>query len=135
MTRHAVPRGRRSARRGLLRAGLALTVAGIGLGAGGAATAAGAAPMAEGGLATLGKLDPRTAAQGTNVALHTLGAVKDVKLDPLAGTGVDPLSNTVGTQVADFKPVSTGQVTGPLTGGGSLRTHPVTDQAAALLPG
>ncbi|OAH13907.1 hypothetical protein [Streptomyces jeddahensis] len=134
MARHAVPQ-RRSAQRGLLRAGLALTVAGIGLGASGAATAT-AAPMPKGGLTTLGKLDPRAAAQGTNVALHqALGAVKDAKLDPLAGTGVDPLSNSVGTQIADFKPVSTRQVTGSLADGGSLRTLPVAGKAAALLPG
>ncbi|MGW1028891.1 hypothetical protein ACWD4J_35305 [Streptomyces sp. NPDC002577] len=133
MARHAVPQ-RRSAQRGLLRAGLALTVAGIGLGAGGAATAS-AAPL-PGGLGTLGKLDPQAAAQGTNVALHhALGAVKNGKVDPLADAGVDPLSNSVGTQIADFKPVSTRQVTGPLTGGGSLGTLPVADRAAGLLPG
>ncbi|MER5179435.1 hypothetical protein ABT009_13880 [Streptomyces sp. NPDC002896] len=133
MARHAVPQ-RRSAQRGLLRAGLALTVAGVGLGAGGAATAA-AAPL-PGGLSALGKLDPQAAAQGTNVALHqAMGAVKNAKLDPLAGTGVDPLSNSVGTQIADFKPVSTRQVTGPLTDGGSLRTLPVAGKAAGLLPG
>jgi D-arabinose 1-dehydrogenase-like Zn-dependent alcohol dehydrogenase len=119
-----------------MRAGLAVTVAGIGLGAGGAATAS-AAPMPQGGgPVTLGTIDPQAAAQGTNVALHhTLAAVKDAKLDPLAGTGVDPLDNTVGTQIADFKPVSTKSVTGPLTQGGSLRTLPVAGNAAALLPG
>ncbi|MBA4861269.1 hypothetical protein H1V43_07690 [Streptomyces sp. PSKA54] len=134
MARHAVPR-HGSAKRGLMRAGLAVTVAGIGLGAGGAATAS-AAPMPQGGPVTLGRINPQAAAQGTNVALHqALAAVKDAKLNPLAGTGVDPLDNTVGTQIADFKPVSTKSVTGPLTQGGSLRTLPVAGKAAALLPG
>ncbi len=134
MARHAVPR-RRAAQRGLLRSGLALTVAGIGLGAGGAATAT-AVSLPGGGAATLGELDPRAAAQGAGVGLHhALAPAKDAKLDPLAGTGVDPLSNTVGTQVADFKPVSTKSVTGPLTQGGSLRTLPVIGKVASLLPG
>ncbi|GCB93239.1 hypothetical protein SALB_06020 [Streptomyces noursei] len=64
-----------------------------------------------------------------------LGPVKDLKLDPMANTGVDPLANGLGTQVADFKPVSTTQVTDPVTKGGSLRDLPVTGTAMRLLPG
>ncbi|MBM9504620.1 hypothetical protein [Actinacidiphila acididurans] len=64
-----------------------------------------------------------------------VGPVKHLTLDPLSGTGTDPLDNAVGTQVADFRPVSTAGVTAPLTGGGSLSTLPVAGPLTALLPG
>ncbi|MEV6472396.1 hypothetical protein AB0M77_09185, partial [Streptomyces sp. NPDC051657] len=34
-------------------------------------------------------------------------SLADLQLHPLANTGVDPLDNAVGTQVADFKPLTT----------------------------
>ncbi|WP_157862347.1 hypothetical protein [Wenjunlia vitaminophila] len=49
-----------------------------------------------------------------------LAPVGGLKPNPLAGTGVDPLSNSVGTRVGDLPPVSTRLVTDPLTQGGSL---------------
>lgn len=62
--------------------------------------------------------------------------VRRMPLDPLANTGVDPLDNGVGSQVADFEPASTTAVTGPVARGGSLSTLPVTGRASsALLPG
>ncbi|UNO40233.1 hypothetical protein [Streptomyces sp. MST-110588] len=60
--------------------------------------------------------------------------VKDFHLDPLAGTGTDPLNNTLGTQIADFKPLTTAIVTKPVTDGGALRDLPVTGMALDLLP-
>ncbi|NEB81605.1 hypothetical protein G3I40_41305, partial [Streptomyces sp. SID14478] len=66
---------------------------------------------------------------------YGLGPAKDLKLNPLAGTGVDPLDNAVGTQVSDFKPVSTAAVTGPLASGSSLSELPVVGTATDLLPG
>ncbi|MFR9676170.1 hypothetical protein [Streptomyces sp. TR06-5] len=64
-----------------------------------------------------------------------LGPVSDLQLDPLAGTGSDPLANGVGTQVADFEPVGTQAVTGPLASGASLSELPVVGEATGLLPG
>ena len=64
-----------------------------------------------------------------------LAPVKRLQLDPLANTGVDPLNNAVGTQIADFKPVSTAMVTDPVAKGGALQDLPLVGQATALLPG
>ncbi|UED84780.1 hypothetical protein [Streptomyces profundus] len=62
----------------------------------------------------------------TDVTQQSLGSALDPALDlqlyPLANTGTDPLDNTVGTQVADFKPVGTDLVTGPISEGASART-------------
>ncbi|MFD4988327.1 hypothetical protein [Streptomyces sp. NPDC058374] len=137
MARHAAT-PRPTAPRALLRAGLALGALGAALTAG-----AGAAQAAEGqpGASTGEALSTATGAVGiTTGALdssttHSLGPVKELPLNPLAGTGTDPLDNTLGTQVADFQPVSTGLVTGPLSDGGSLDDLPLVGQAAGLLPG
>ncbi|MFD0512854.1 hypothetical protein ACFQ0Q_25665 [Streptomyces aureus] len=64
-----------------------------------------------------------------------LAPVKHLKLNPLSGTGVDPLDNAVGTQVADFKPVSTAAATGPVAKGGALADLPLVGPAGSLLPG
>ena len=56
---------------------------------------------------------------------HGLGPLTRLQLDPLAKTGVDPLANGIGTQVADFKPVGTDLVTGHLTEGGAVADLPV----------
>lgn len=64
-----------------------------------------------------------------------LAPVTHLRLDPLAGTGVDPLDNAVGTQIADFKPVSTAALTDPVTSGGALKDLPVVGQVAGLLHG
>ncbi|MFG2499761.1 hypothetical protein ACGFSB_16300 [Streptomyces sp. NPDC048441] len=134
MARHATATKHLS--RALLRAGLTVTVAGAALGVGGAATAS-AAPAADSSAAD------QLPAAGAGVlravqeaAGGGLAPVKGLKLNPLAGTGVDPLDNAVGTRIADFKPVSTAAVTAPLTqGGGSLSDLPVVGQAVGLLPG
>jgi hypothetical protein len=48
---------------------------------------------------------------------------------------VDPLDNAVGTQVADFKPVSTAMATDNITKGQALEDLPVAGPvAASLLP-
>jgi hypothetical protein len=61
--------------------------------------------------------------------------VRDLTLDPMANTGVDPLDNGLGTQVADFKPVATTAVTDQVTRGGSLGTLPVVGPATGLFTG
>lgn len=138
MARHSAPPTRR---RALLRAGLTFTAAGAVIGLGGAAAqAAPAAPVPASGpdseLAEAGA----AATAGLSGALgHSLaggvGPVKNLQLNPLAKTGVDPLDNAVGTQVADFKPLSTAVVTESITQGGGLKDLPVVGPATRLLPG
>jgi hypothetical protein len=65
---------------------------------------------------------------------YAVAPVRDLRLDPLANTTVDPLTNAVGSQVADFKPFSTAAVTAPITNGGSLGTLPLVGQLTGLLP-
>jgi hypothetical protein len=129
MARHAASNNQR---RALLRVGLTVAAAGAAIGAGGAA--AQAAPMPPVG--TPQAADDLNVPAGVEHALPgALAPVKRVQLDPLANTGVDPLNNAVGTQIADFKPVSTAMVTDPVTKGGALRDLPLVGQATALLPG
>ncbi|GGV02946.1 hypothetical protein AB0I84_13770 [Streptomyces spectabilis] len=120
--------------RALLRAGLTVSAAGaaLGVGAGGASGAELAPPPVASQAGGLGNLDVQAATAALGPAL---APAKRLKLDPLAGTGVDPLDNAVGTQVADFQPVSTGMATGPLTQGGALGDLPVTGAVSGLLPG
>jgi hypothetical protein len=140
MARHAAPT---RPSRSLLRAGLTAAAAGAALGlAGGAAQAAepAAAPPKSSDDTALDQAGA-AATEGLTGALgHSLagstGVVKSLKLNPLAGTGVDPLDNAVGTQVADFKPLSTARLTDPVThGGGALQDLPLVGAATGLLPG
>lgn len=71
----------------------------------------------------------------SHAAPSALAPAKNLQLNPLAKTGVDPLDNSAGTQVADFQPVGTDTVTGPLAAGDSLSELPVVGQATGLLPG
>ncbi|MFE9724671.1 hypothetical protein ACFYQ5_14060 [Streptomyces sp. NPDC005794] len=138
MARHALSKPRK---RALLRAGLTLTALGAALGAGGAAAQAAPLPVppATGADSTLGAVGDAAAPALTSALGYGLvGAVKpatDLQLDPLAGTGVDPLDNAVGTQVADFKPVTTALVTDPLTSGAALGDLPVAGEATGLVTG
>jgi hypothetical protein len=131
--RHAKP----SSSRALLRAVFGVAVAGAALG-GTAATASAATP-------DLGTAVPDLSAQNTEAALggateglraattYGLGSVTNLQLDPLAGTGTDPLDNGVGTQIADFKPIGTTDLTGPITSGASLSELPVAGDVVGSL--
>ncbi|WLQ41069.1 hypothetical protein P8A22_14360 [Streptomyces laculatispora] len=136
MARHAHSKSRR---RALLRAGLTVTAVGAALGAGGAAAQAAPLPVAPATGADSGLGEAADAAGGavTGALGHSLDSgiapVTHLRLDPLAGTGTDPLDNAVGTQIADFKPVSTAAVTGPVTSGGALKDLPVAGQITGLL--
>ena len=136
MARHAAPR---PPRRALLQAGLTVTAVGAALSAGaGAAQAAPASPLPVVGQTVdeVGAVPAQALSQAvTHSAAGGLGPVKNMRIDPLAGTEADPLNNTVGTQVGDFKPVSTGAVTDPLAGGGALKDLPVAAGLADVLPG
>ncbi|MFF3321555.1 hypothetical protein [Streptomyces sp. NPDC002889] len=137
MARHAASNNRR---RALLRAGLTVAAAGAALGSGGAvgavAQAAPALPVAlptgaAGADSVVGDAGPAKAVTGV-VANSVTGAgqLKSMQLHPLANTGVDPLSNGVGTKVADFKPVGTTMVTDHLTHGQALEDLPLVGPVA-----
>ncbi|MEU4879188.1 hypothetical protein ACWFQ6_02395 [Streptomyces althioticus] len=55
---------------------------------------------------------------------QVVGTVADLKPNPLAGTGVDPLDNGVGTQVADFRGLDSREVTGPVAQAESVGSIP-----------
>ncbi|MEU8621741.1 hypothetical protein [Streptomyces sp. NPDC048623] len=130
MASHAAPRSSR--RSALLKAGLTVTAAGAAL------LGAGAAAQAADGLGVPLPLDSLTKTDGA-AALEGVGQgvkpLTQLQIDPLANTGVDPLDNGLGTQVADFKPVGTTMVTDLVTKGGALADLPVAGPLAqGLLP-
>ncbi|MFE0427564.1 hypothetical protein [Streptomyces sp. NPDC058953] len=63
-----------------------------------------------------------------------LAYLKEHQLNPLAQTGVDPLANGVGTQIADFKPIGTDLLTGPLSDGAALQDLPLVGNLVKALP-
>ncbi|APE23535.1 MULTISPECIES: hypothetical protein [Streptomyces] len=132
MARHAEPRNpRRSA---LLKAGLGVTAAGAAMfGAAGAAQAAAPVPLP---VDSLTRTDAAAAGEGAlSGVTHGIGPLTRLQLDPLANTGVDPLDNGLGTQVADFKPVGTNLVTDHVTKGGAAADLPVVGPLSRqLLP-
>ncbi|MCL6734099.1 hypothetical protein [Streptomyces neyagawaensis] len=109
---------------------LAVTTAGVALGAGAgtAAAADGAAPVVD-VLRTrptsLGSVDPQAL---TGTVGPVTGPVAGLKPNPLAGTGVDPLDNGVGTQLADFQAVRSTALTGPVAQAPSIGSIPVVGQ-------
>ncbi|MFG3253000.1 hypothetical protein [Streptomyces sp. NPDC048172] len=129
------------AQRALMRAGLLVTVVGAALGAGGTTAMAADSSAAQGGAdAAQGLADGVTASLeglgGTEHAVAGLtGTLKNHQLDPLAGTGADPLDNGIATQVADFRQVGTDTLTGPITRGDTLGELPVVGKLLGPLPG
>ncbi|MEU9030235.1 hypothetical protein AB0D46_22460 [Streptomyces sp. NPDC048383] len=114
MARHAAP----TPPKRLRAAGLTLSMAGAAL------------AMAAGG-AQAGELSVPAALAGV------ADPITNLKVNPLANTGVDPLDNGVATQVADFPSVGTGMVTGTLTRGpsvGELPTAAVSSLLGPVLP-
>ncbi|MGW2044033.1 hypothetical protein ACWCPF_02455 [Streptomyces sp. NPDC001858] len=122
------------------RALAALATAGVALGAGaGSAVAATGEPVVD-VLRThptsVGQLDPQAGVQGALGSLtYVTGAVSGLKPNPLAGTGVDPLDNGVGTQLADFRPITSQMLTGPVAQAQSIGSIPVLGEATKLLGG
>ncbi|MBK5996450.1 hypothetical protein JHN53_33465 [Streptomyces sp. MBT58] len=139
MARHA----RKPERRALLRAGLTVTALGAALGAGaGSAQAVSLPPVAEIPEQGVTAVQAVTESAGPAVtsALKTslassVAPITNLQLHPLANTGVDPLDNAVGTQIADFQPVTTAVLTDPLTSGGALADLPVVGQVTRLVTG
>lgn len=110
MARHAAPHTS-----ALRTAGLTLSMAGAAL------------AMAAGG-AQAGELSAPAALAGAT------DPVTNLKVNPLANTGVDPLNNGVATKVADFPSVGTGMATGSLTRGPSVGELPTAAASSLLGP-
>ncbi|MEU3978785.1 hypothetical protein AB0F77_01530 [Streptomyces sp. NPDC026672] len=118
MARHASP-SRSTARRALI----ALATAGAALGA---ATATASAATAPSRPAPLGDVDPGAGLSALTTSLrYSVGALQDLKPNPLAGTGVDPLDNGVATQLADFRPLASHTLTAPIAQAESLGSVPM----------
>ncbi|MEU6312909.1 hypothetical protein [Streptomyces sp. NPDC047014] len=111
MARHAGP----PAPNRLRGAGLTLSMAGAAL------------ALAAGG-AQAGELDVPAAVAGVT------DPIANLKVNPLAHTGVDPLDNGVATKVADFPAVGTTAVTGILTQGPSVGELPTAAVSSLLGP-
>ncbi|MEU9174624.1 hypothetical protein AB0D34_43870 [Streptomyces sp. NPDC048420] len=122
------------------RALVALATAGVALGAGAVtASAADAEPVLDvmrTRPTSLGNVDPQAGVQGlVGTVGYVTGPVAGLKPNPLAGTGVDPLDNGVGTQLADFQPLATQALTGPVAQAQSIGSMPVVGPVTGLLHG
>ncbi|MFF8028993.1 hypothetical protein ACFZDJ_49635 [Streptomyces sp. NPDC007896] len=85
---------------------------------------------------SMGNLDPQAGLGAlTGTVGYVTGPVAGLKPNPLAGTGVDPLDNGVGTQLADFKPLTSQALTRPLAQAQSVGSVPVVGQALGVLGG
>jgi hypothetical protein len=119
------------------RALVALATAGVALGAGAATAAADTEPVVDvmrTRPTSLGSIDPQAGLQSlTGTVGYVTGPVAGLKPNPLAGTGVDPLDNGVGTQLADFQPLTSQALTGPVAQAQSIGSLPVVGQVAGLL--
>ncbi|MFI6487412.1 hypothetical protein [Streptomyces sp. NPDC050564] len=83
---------------------------------------------------SMGNIDPQAGlAALTGTVGYVTGPVQGLKPNPLAGTGVDPLDNGVGTQLADFKPLSSQALTRPVAQASSVGSIPLLGQATGLL--
>ncbi|GGQ05099.1 hypothetical protein ACFFKE_20055 [Streptomyces mutabilis] len=133
MARHAYPRTPHAQR-----ALIALATAGAALAAGAATASADSGETMAGPAhtrpASLGDIDPQAGLRAvTGTVGHVTGPAADLKPNPLAGTGVDPLDNGVGTEVADFQPLTSTALTGPVAQARSVGSVPVVGQATELL--
>ncbi|MFD9001612.1 hypothetical protein ACFV0T_11685 [Streptomyces sp. NPDC059582] len=134
MARHDfphIPTGRRAL--------VALATTGVALGAGAGTAAAAADPAVDvmrANPTSAGRLDPQAGLDNLFGSVrYVTGPVQNLKPNPLAGTGVDPLDNGVGTQLADFQPLTSQALTGPVAQAQSVGSIPVLGQAAGLLGG
>jgi hypothetical protein len=119
------------------RALVALATAGVALGAGAATASADTAPVLDvvrTRPTSLGTIDPQSGLKAlTGTVGYVTGPVAGLKPNPLAGTGVDPLDNGVATQLADFQPLASQALTGPVAEAQSIGSIPLLGQATTLL--
>ncbi|MEJ1197202.1 MULTISPECIES: hypothetical protein [unclassified Streptomyces] len=133
MARHASPRTPHAQR---VLVALATTGAALAAGAGTASADGGEtiAGLAHTRPTSMGNIDPQAGLQAvTGMVGYVTGPVADLKPNPLAGTGVDPLDNGVGTKVADFQPLASTALTGPVAQARSLGAVPVVGQVTGLV--
>lgn len=73
----------------------------------------------------------------TGAVPNAVRPLRKLRLDPLAASSADPLSNAVALQPdgPGDMPVSTTAVTGSLSQGGGLDSLPVVNQLSGVLPG
>jgi hypothetical protein len=76
------------------------------------------------GGATASPVLPATLHTTADALESSVSPALDLQLNPLANTTTDPLSNSAGTRIADFRPITTAAVTGPLADGASARSLP-----------
>jgi hypothetical protein len=133
MGRHSAPKHSTAGRAAVVLAG-----AGLALGGGSAVASAAPAPGQEPvePKVALSVIDLKTGAEALKHTVgYATGPVGALKPNPLAGTGVDPTNNGVGTQVSDFEPVTTQMVTDPLTQAETVNALPAVGQVTGLLGG
>jgi hypothetical protein len=83
---------------------------------------------------SLGNIDPQSGLRSlTGTVGYVTGPIAGLKPNPLAGTGVDPLDNGLGTQLADFRPLTSQALTGPIAQAQSIGSIPVVGQVTGLL--
>ncbi|MEV4556690.1 hypothetical protein AB0K51_06800 [Kitasatospora sp. NPDC049285] len=81
--------------------------------------------------------DAQQAVGGTTNALgYAIAPVKDLRLDPWAGSSADVLNNGVAVEPDNgLAPVGTAPLTAPLSGGGGPDSLPVAGPLLGVLPG
>lgn len=107
--------------RTLLRAAAAVLTSAAAFAAAGTASAAASPAETDNGRRTAGE--------------EILNTIRYLPVNPLAGTNANPLDNSIGSQVDDFKPVSTGDVTKPIADSRSVGDLPLLGGAVKALGG
>jgi hypothetical protein len=82
--------------------------------------------------------EPLAALTGLHTATGSVARpIEDLRLDPLAASAADPLANGIALQpdAPGNRPISTTDVTQPLSDGGGLSSIPLVAKATGLLPG
>ena len=90
------------------------------------------------GTAALQPLEAGPALSGLGTGLVQAAApVKNLRLDPMADSSADPLSNAIALapDSPGAKPISTTALTGPLSAGGGLGSFPLVGAATPVIPG
>jgi hypothetical protein len=77
--------------------------------------------------------DATLAENGRAATSALVGTVNHLPVNPLAQTAANPLDNSVGSQVADFKPVSTASVTKPVADSRTVADLPLVGDGVRKL--
>jgi hypothetical protein len=75
------------------------------------------------------------AKDGRQTTSALIGVVNQLPVNPFAQTSVNPLDNSVGSQVSDFKPVSTADVTKPIADSRTVSDLPLLGDTVRTLQG